>query len=98
MTLDESLSVLVKRLKHPKLRSLSKSLHQSLVDGSSLSQAMRQFPRIFSPLYVNMVSAGEASGSLPTILRRLTLHIGDVKALRDRVQQALLYPSSSWSS
>ena len=92
MTLDESLSVLVKRLKHPKLQALSKSLHQSLVDGGSLSQAMRQFPRIFSPLYVNMVSSGEASGSLPTILRRLTIHIGEVKALRDSVQQALLYP------
>lgn len=93
MTLDESLGVLVKRLKHPKLRSLSQSLHQALVDGSSLSQAMRLFPKIFSPLYVNMISAGEASGSLPTILRRLTIHIGDVKALRDRVQQALLYPT-----
>ena len=92
MTLDESLGVLVKRLKHPKLQSLSKSLHQSLVDGRSLSQAMRDFPRIFSPLYVNMVSSGEASGSLPTILRRLTIHIGEVKALRDSVQQALLYP------
>ncbi len=93
MTLDESLGVLVKRLKHPKLQALSKSLHQSLVDGRSLSQAMRDFPRIFSPLYVNMVSSGEASGSLPTILRRLTIHIGEVKALRDSVQQALLYPA-----
>jgi type II secretory pathway component PulF len=93
MTLDESLGVLVKRLKHPKLQALSKSLHQSLVDGRSLSQAMRDFPRIFSPLYVNMISSGEASGSLPTILRRLTIHIGEVKALRDGVQQALLYPA-----
>ena len=92
MTLDESLGVLVKRLKHPKLQAISKSLHQSLVDGRSLSQAMRDYPRIFSPLYVNMVSSGEASGSLPTILRRLTIHIGEVKALRDSVQQALLYP------
>jgi len=93
MTLDESLGVLVKRLKHPKLRALSQSLHRSLVDGRSLSQAMRDFPRIFSPLYVNMISAGEASGSLATILRRLTIHIGEVKALRDRVQQALMYPA-----
>ena len=93
MTLDESLGVLVKRLKHPKLRALSQSLHRSLVDGRSLSQAMRDFPRIFSPLYVNMISAGEASGALPTILRRLTIHIGEVKSLRDRVQQALLYPA-----
>ena len=92
MTLDESLGVLEKRLKHAKLQALSRSLHQSLVDGRSLSQAMRDYPRIFSPLYVNMVSSGEASGSLPTILRRLTIHIGEVKALRDSVQQALLYP------
>ena len=63
------------------------------MDGRSLSQAMRDFPKIFSPLYVNMISSGEASGSLPTILRRLTIHIGEVKALRDSVQQALLYPA-----
>ncbi len=93
MTLDESLGVLVKRLKHPKLQALSKSLHQSLLDGRSLSQAMRDFPRIFSPLHVNMVSSGEASGALPTILRRLTQHIGELKAMRDSVQQALLYPA-----
>ncbi len=93
MTLDEALGVLVKRLKQPRLRALSQSLHQSLVDGRSLSQAMRDFPRIFSPLYVNMVSAGEASGSLPTILHRLTTHLSEVKKLRDGVQQALLYPA-----
>lgn len=93
MTLDESLGVLVKRLKHVKLRALSQSLHQSLIDGRSLSQAMRDFPRIFTPLYVNMVSAGEASGSLSTILHRLTTHLAEVKLLRERIQQALLYPS-----
>lgn len=93
MTLDESLGILVKRLKQPRLRSLAKSLHQSLVDGRSLSQALRDFPRIFSPLYVNMVSAGEASGAMPMILNRLTLHLAEVKSLRDRVQQALLYPA-----
>jgi type II secretory pathway component PulF len=93
MTLDESLGVLVKRLKHPKLRALSKSLHQSLLDGRSLSQAMKDFPRIFTPLYTNMVSAGEASGALPTILRRMTVYLAEVKSLRDKVHQALLYPA-----
>jgi type II secretory pathway component PulF len=93
MTLDEALGILVRRLKHPRLGGLSQSLHQSLVDGRSLSQAMRDYPKIFSPLYVNMVSAGEASGALPEILRRLVVYLADVKALRDRVQQALLYPA-----
>jgi len=93
MTLDEALGILVRRLKQPSLQALSKSLHRSLVDGQSLSQALRSYPKIFSPLYVNMVAAGEASGSLPEILRRLTSHLSDVKALRDRVRQALVYPS-----
>jgi len=94
MTLDEALGILVRRLEQPKLKALSRALHQALVDGRSLSQAMRDFPRIFTPLYVNMVSAGEASGALPQILRRLVTHIADIKSLRDRVQQALIYPAA----
>jgi type II secretory pathway component PulF len=93
MTLDEALGVLEKRLKHPKLNSLSGTLHRALLDGRSLSQALRDFPRIFSPLYVNLVSAGEASGALADILKRLVAHLADVKSLRDRVQQALIYPA-----
>lgn len=93
MTLDEALNILVRRLKHPRLQSLSQSLHQALVDGRSLSQALRDYPRIFSPLYINMVAAGEASGSLSDILKRLVTHLGDIKILRDRVQQALIYPA-----
>lgn len=93
MTLDEALGILVRRMKHPKLQSLSQSLHRALVDGRSLSQAMRDFPRIFSPLYVNLVSAGEVSGALPEILKRLVAHLSGVKALQDRVTQALVYPA-----
>lgn len=93
MTLDEALGVLEKRLKQPKLHGLAQGLHRALVDGRSLSQALRDYPRIFSPLYVNLVSAGEASGALPEILKRLVRHLSDVKALRDRVSQALLYPA-----
>ena len=93
MTLDEALGILVKRLQQPKLQGLLRALHQGLVDGRSLSQTMRDFPGIFSSLFVNMVSAGEASGALPQILRRLVTHLAGVKSLRDRVQQALVYPA-----
>ncbi|MEA3210436.1 MAG: ral secretion pathway protein [Chthoniobacter sp.] len=93
MTLDEALGILVRRMKHPKLQSISQGLHRALVDGRSLSQALRDYPRIFSPLYVNLVSAGEVSGALPEILKRLVAHLSDVKSLRDRVQQALVYPA-----
>lgn len=93
MTLDEGLGVLEKRLKHPRVQQMIRSLHQALVDGRSFSQALREFPRIFSPLYVNLVAAGEASGALPEILLRLVKHLMQAKGLRDRVQQALIYPA-----
>ncbi len=93
MTLDESLGVLEKRLKHPRVQQMTRALHQSLIDGRSFSQALRDFPRIFPALYVNMVGAGEASGALPDILSRLVAHLMQEKNLRDRVQQALIYPA-----
>src|SRR2546421_12120673 len=93
MTLDEGLSVLKKRLKHPRVHQMTHRLHQSLVDGRSFSQALSEMPRIFQPLYVNLVAAGEASGALPQILLRLVKHLMQAKELRDRVQQALIYPA-----
>ena len=93
MTLDEGLSVLEKRLKHPRVQQMTHALHQALVDGRSFSQALSEMPRIFPPLYVNLVAAGEASGALPQILLRLVKHLMQAKNLRDRVQQALIYPA-----
>ena len=81
------------RSKQPTLQRLTRSLHSALVDGRSFSQALREHPRVFSPLYANLVQAGEASGSLPSVLSRLVEHLSEMKALRDRVQQALIYPA-----
>jgi type II secretory pathway component PulF len=94
MTLDEGLSILERRLKQPRLQQMTRALHQALVDGRSFSQALREFPRIFPPLYVNLVAAGEASGALPQILLRLVKHLMQAKNLRDRVQLALIYPTA----
>jgi type II secretory pathway component PulF len=93
MTLDEGLSVLEKRLKQPRVQQMTHTLHQALVDGRSFSQALSELPRIFPPLYVNLVAAGEASGALPQILLRVVKHLMQAKELRDRVQQALIYPA-----
>src|SRR5947209_7573961 len=93
MTLNEGLSILDKRLKQPRVQQMTRNLHQALIDGRSFSQALREMPRIFPPLFVNLVAAGEASGALPEILLRLVKHLMQAKNLRDRVQQALIYPA-----
>src|SRR5947208_11264282 len=83
MTLDEGLSVLEKRLKQPRVQQMTRALHQALIDGRSFSQALSDMPRIFAPLYVNLVAAGEASGALPQILLRLVKHLMQAKELRE---------------
>src|ERR1700726_803243 len=60
--------------------------------GATLSAAMRQFPKVFDTLYVNMVEAGETGGILDTILQRLSLYIEKNVKLQRAVKSALVYP------
>jgi type IV pilus assembly protein PilC len=60
--------------------------------GATLSAAMRQFPKVFDALYVNMVEAGETGGILDTILQRLSQYIEKSVKLQRAVKSALVYP------
>src|ERR1700686_5328601 len=60
--------------------------------GATLSAAMRQFPKVFDALYVNMVEAGETGGILDTILQRLSQYIEKNVKLQRAVKSALIYP------
>src|SRR6202047_1659376 len=60
--------------------------------GATLSAAMRSSPKVFDPLYVNMVEAGETGGILDTILQRLSTYIEKNVKLKRAVQSASIYP------
>src|SRR3974377_1735081 len=60
--------------------------------GSTLSAAMKQSPKVFDPLYSNMVEAGETGGILDTILQRLSTYIEKNVKLQRAVKSALVYP------
>jgi len=60
--------------------------------GATLSAAMRGSPKVFDPLYVNMVEAGETGGILDTILQRLSTYIEKNVKLQRAVKSALVYP------
>ena len=60
--------------------------------GSTLSAAMKQYPKVFDPLYSNMVEAGETGGILDTILQRLAAYIEKNVKLQRAVKSALVYP------
>jgi len=68
-------------------------IREQVTEGTSLADALKSHPRIFSDLYVNMVRAGEASGALDLVLLRLADYTENYAALRDKVRSALTYPT-----
>lgn len=79
-------------LKQPAQR-LAHQLADSLQAGLSLSDALAEHPDAFNNLYVNMIKAGESSGSLGDVIRRLADHLEHVAALRAHVITTLIYPA-----
>jgi type II secretory pathway component PulF len=71
---------------------VSKNLKQDVMEGKSLSDAMSKQPRIFSDLYRNMVQAGEQSGALVDVLKRLADHFERFAEVQSKFKSAMIYP------
>src|SRR5438067_951233 len=74
-------------------KDVSKELRQDVMEGRSLSDALAKQPRIFSDLYVNMVRAGESSGALVEVLRRMADHFERFAQVQSKFTSALVYPA-----
>lgn len=72
---------------------VSRQLKQDVMEGKSLSDAMSRQGRIFTELYVNMVRAGEQSGALVDVLRRLGSHYERFAEVQSKFISALIYPA-----
>ncbi len=72
---------------------VSKQLRQEVMEGKSLSDAMSKQPVIFSDLYVNMVRAGEQSGAMVVVLRRMADHFERFAQVQAKFTSALVYPA-----
>jgi general secretion pathway protein F len=75
------------------LRNAGSQIHQSLQNGSSFAEALQEHPDTFSPVFVTMVAAGEASGDLDDAFSRLAEHLEELSALRSQIGTTLLYPA-----
>ena len=72
---------------------VTRGLKQEVSEGMGLSESMAKQPHIFSDLYVNMVKAGEQSGSLVEVLRRMANHFQQFAEVQAKVTSALIYPA-----
>jgi general secretion pathway protein F len=91
--LVESVGALIEQVEGLELKRVLTQIVDRLNEGSSLAKALESHPRVFSTLYVSMVSAGEASGTLETVLERLADFMESQSKLRGKVGAALAYPA-----
>src|SRR6476620_2584211 len=92
LPLVDALGVLMDQTEKKAIKGLIADVREAIRGGASYSAVLERYPRDFSPIYVHMVRAGEASGALDQILFRLAEFLEKQLALRNKVTNAMLYP------
>ncbi len=90
--LFESLNALIEQVEKESLKRALTAVREQIREGISFAKALEAHPSIFPPLYVNMVRAGEASGTLQQVLERLTSFMESQAKLKGKVTSAMAYP------
>jgi type II secretory pathway component PulF len=93
VTLDRALAFAAEQARHPNVALAARQVHTDLQGGASLADAMARHPKVFSSLFVAMVSAGEESGALDEALVRLADHLDELVELRAQMRSSLVYPA-----
>lgn len=92
LPLMSALGILIEQTSHQGFRRLLAGVREDVRGGRSLSAALAPHAAIFSPLYLFMVQAAEASGSLPAVMERLADFREHQQAIRTKIKSALAYP------
>ncbi len=92
MTVEETLSALIKQSEGHKLKSIISDIRSLVTEGYSLSDAIATYPNSFPEIYRASISAGEQSGTLDNVLDRLADFLEDSHAMQQKVSQAVVYP------
>jgi type IV pilus assembly protein PilC len=93
LSLSRALSVLERQTQNKKLKSILASVSADIEKGSPLNAALGKYPRVFSPLLVSMVRAGEETGGLAQSLSVVGVQMERAHALAKRIKGALIYPA-----
>ncbi len=88
----EALTALIDQTDNPLLKSALTDIREQVNQGTTLAESMKTHTKLFTPLYINMVAAGESSGALDVVMQRLAEYTEKSVKLRGQVIQAMMYP------
>lgn len=93
LPLDEALTAVSQQSESKKVKRIALGVRASVLEGSSMAQALNEFPNAFPPLFRATVEAGEQSGKLDLILERLAEYVERRQAMQQKVMLAAVYPA-----
>lgn len=88
----QSLEIISRDTENPEMRELLVKVKNSVTGGKTLADSFGEYPEQFNELYVNLIKAGEKSGTLDRILVRLGTYLERTEMLKRKVKKALIYP------
>ena len=92
LSVSRALSVIERQSKNKQFKSIIVKLNEDISKGTRLSDSMKNFPKMFSPLFVSMVRVGEESGTLADAMKVVAVQMDRSYALSRRIRGALMYP------
>ncbi len=93
LTLVEILDILNEQTEHPTLKEINRQLQQDVERGKTFFAALAAHPKVFPPLFRQMIKAGEEAGVLDEVLNRLADHLERENELNQKVKSAMMYPA-----
>jgi type IV pilus assembly protein PilC len=92
LSLTKCLSILGQQTESPQFRAIIAQLAHDVESGQSLSDAMGKHPKVFPPIFINMVKSGETGGVLDEVLNRVADHFEREAMIKGRIKSAMTYP------
>lgn len=93
LSLSKALTVLEKQTRNETFKKIIVNLNDSISQGKTLSESMKDYPKVFSDLFTAMVKAGEESGGLAESLRVVALQMDNSYRLTQKIRGAMIYPA-----
>ena len=93
LPLSRALAIFLKQTQNPKFREVLRSLIDDINKGTALSDAMEKYPKVFEPVFVSMVRAGEESGGLVEALNVVGGQMEKTYTIKKKVKGAMMYPA-----
>jgi len=90
--LVQSMAIMQRQIEKPPLKKIVKDMRVTVEGGQPFSEAIAKYPKVFSRLFLNLVRAGEVSGTLDSILARVSDFLEKELALRGKIRSAMTYP------